>query len=117
MLEYMTLCADPTLFDHPSLTRRGPVPSGVPMGIVIMPDFVVDVVVDGIRGQHATRRGQRQPMEVGGRSGRLTRVLQECDGQRNAWYLVKYVAKAGDVGRVVLDRQFVPERPLATIDA
>lgn len=103
----MTLCADPTLFHPSTRAQRAPVPSGVPMGIVVMPDFVVDVAIDGIRDQPAARRGQRQPMEVGGRAGRLVRVLQAFGGQGNAWYSLKYVSKAGDVGRVVLQRQFM----------
>jgi FMN phosphatase YigB (HAD superfamily) len=107
MFEYMTLCADPTLFDLTSPVRPSPVPNGVPMGIVALPDFVVDVAIDGIRNATAAKRGQIEPLDVGGRVGRLARVLQEFGGQRNGWYNVKYVAKSGDVGRVVLHRQFV----------
>jgi len=106
MLEYMTLCADPTLFQSPSAPQPYPVPNGIPMGIVCLPDFVVDVAVDGIKKATATRRGQPQPFDVGGRAGRLAWALHNFGGQQNGWYSVKYIAKAGDVGRVVLRRRF-----------
>jgi hypothetical protein len=102
MLEYMMLCADPTLFEQPS-NRGYPVPSGIPMGIVTLPDLVVDVAING---NTATDRGQVGPLDIGGPAGRLTRVLQDFGGPRRGWYHIKYVAKAGDVGRVVLDRTF-----------
>src|SRR5712664_2797128 len=107
MLEYMTLCANPTLFDFGWSAQPWPIPSGVPMGIVSLPDFVVDVAMDGIKNATATKRGQIEPLDVGGRAGRLARVLQDFGGQRNAWYNVKYIAKAGEIGQVVLRRRFV----------
>ena len=110
MMEYMTLCANPTLFDSEFSAQPWPVPSGIPISIVTLPDFVVDVAVDEIRKATATRRGQIEPLDVGGRAGRLARVLQDFGGQQNAWYSVKYLAKAGEVGRVVLDRRFVKSR-------
>ncbi|HEY6174972.1 MAG TPA: hypothetical protein VIX73_11030 [Kofleriaceae bacterium] len=105
MLEYMMLGADPTLFEEPS-NRGYPVPSGIPMGIVTLPDLVVDVAINGNKKTTASDRGQVGPLDVGGRAGRLTRVLQDFGGPRKGWYHIKYVAKAGDVGRVVLDRTF-----------
>jgi FMN phosphatase YigB (HAD superfamily) len=107
MLEYMTLCANPTLFDFGWSAQPWPLPGGVPMGIITLPDFVVDVAMDGIKNATATKRGQIEPLDVGGRAGRLARVLQDFGGQRNAWYNVKYIAKAGEIGQVVLRRQFV----------
>src|SRR5438270_14056827 len=80
MMEYMTLCANPTLFDSEFSAQPWPVPSGIPIGIVTLPDFVVDVAMDGIRNATATRRGQIEPLDVGGRAGRLARVLQDFGG-------------------------------------
>jgi FMN phosphatase YigB (HAD superfamily) len=110
MLEYMTLCANPTLFDFGWPAQPWPLPGGVPIGIISLPDFVVDVAIDGIKNATATRRGQIEPLDVGGRAGRLARVLQDFGGQRNAWYNVKYIAKAGEIGQLVLRRRFVKVR-------
>ena len=108
MLEYMTLCGNPMLFQQqpPSAPQPYPVPNGVPMGLVCLPDFVVDVPVNEIKNVTARKPRQLEPLDVGGRAGRLAWVLHNFGGQQNGWYTVKYVAKAGDVGRVVLKRRF-----------
>lgn len=102
MFEYMRLCGDPTQFEERLGPQPYPIPSGVPMGLVTLPDFVVDVAVDGLRG-HA------EPIDVGGRAGRLARVLHDFGGPWNGWYTVTYAATAGDLGRVTLERRF--QRP------
>ncbi|MCP4580388.1 MAG: hypothetical protein GY839_02130, partial [candidate division Zixibacteria bacterium] len=117
MMEYMTLCADPTLFELDSNTHRHPAPNGVPMGIVTLPDFVVDVAVDRVETFRPTSEDPFDPLDVGGRAGRLAWVLQEFGGQRNGWYNIKYVAKAGDVGRIVLERRFIKSNNEAGFEA
>ena len=112
MLEYMTLCADPYLFESGSTPQQYPAPSGIPMSIVILPDFVVDLAIESV----AADRGHRGPLDVGGRSGRLAVVLQTFGGQKNGWYQIKYVAKAGDIGRVVLKRRFARSEAVQNSD-
>ncbi|MCP4581759.1 MAG: hypothetical protein GY839_09075 [candidate division Zixibacteria bacterium] len=87
------------------------------MGIVTLPDFVVDVAVNEVETSIPGNRGSIDPLDVGGRAGRLAWVLQEFGGLRNGWYNIKYIAKAGDVGRIVLERRFTKRNNYAGFEA
>jgi len=108
MYEYMALCADPTLFAKARISEAQgvyPVPSGVPTGITVLPDFVVDVHASkfNARTPPAGQPGDFRPIDVGSRAGRLVWILQELGGADDGLYQVNYVAKAGSLGRQVLE--------------
>src|SRR5882672_3071334 len=114
MMEYMTLCADPTSFG--AGTAVHPSPSGVPMGIVTLPDFVVDIALEHIAREDPIGGRQIHSIDIGGRATRLAWALQMFGGETFGWYNVKLVTKAGDLGQVVLRRRFSKRTPESHVD-
>ena len=117
MLEYMALCGDPTLSDRGTMDAGiFPEPSGVPTGIVVMPDFVIDI--------HAPLLEERSPgpvcpagvqaVDVGSRAGRLAWVLHALGGRDDGLCNTSYVTEAGHLGREVLLNRFqrVPQQTM-----
>jgi FMN phosphatase YigB (HAD superfamily) len=104
MMEYMTLCADPTSFRKDAAVH--PSPSGVPMGIVTLPDFVVDIALDRISKAESAGGRQIHSIDIGGRTTRLAWALQMFGGETLGWYNTKLVTKAGNHGLVALRRRF-----------
>jgi hypothetical protein len=113
MMEYMTLCADPTAFHKginssktPSKDIIIPSPDGVPMGIIIMPEFVIDVDTKLIPSPPSLSPRVSQPLDVGGRSARLVWLLQAFGGEANGLYRLNYLTKIGSIGEVILKERF-----------
>ena len=95
-LNYLKLCAD----------HDNPIGSGVPVDIVAMPDFVVDVdgyaVVEFNKLQDASGLA---PAEVGSRAGRVLSILAHLRDLDDESFGLHYVAKTGAVGREVLEQR------------
>lgn len=95
-LNYLKLCAD----------HENPTGSGVPVDIVTMPDFVVDI--DGYaltqlnNGKFMERLASA---EVGSRAGRILSILAHLRDLDDEGFGLHYIAKTGDVGHAVLNKR------------
>ena len=109
MMEYMGLCGDPTAFRDPE--NIPPAPCGVPMGITIMPEFIVDIqkeLIQSASPRSLVPRGPK-PFDIGSRAGRLAWVLHNFAGENNAWYMLNYIAKVGELGGLILKQRFIDD--------
>jgi len=95
-VNFLKLCAD----------HENPVGGGVPVDIVAMPDFVVDVdgyAVTELNKSRATNR--LAAAEVGSRAGRILSILAHLRDLDDEGFQLHYIAKTGAVGRAVLNKR------------
>jgi beta-phosphoglucomutase-like phosphatase (HAD superfamily) len=95
-LNYLKLCAD----------HDNPVGGGVPVDIVAMPDFIVDVdgyAVAELNKRHTSNRFASA--EVGSRAGRVLSVLAHLRDLDDEGFRLHYITKTGAVGRQVLEQR------------
>ncbi len=106
MMEYMTLCADPTLFAN--INIMSPKPNGVPMGITVLPEFVIDVNTHLMKdtANLKTTEWDARPIDIGGRAGRLVWLLYAFIHRHNCLYNINYVTKVSKLGRFILEDRF-----------
>jgi len=109
MLEYMSICGDPVLFaDIKEEEGLYPAPSGVPTGITIMPDFVIDIHAELLEKdpEGPIPPAAVQAIDVGSRAGRMAWILHALGGQDDGLCTVNYVTRTGHLGREVLENRF-----------
>jgi phosphoglycolate phosphatase-like HAD superfamily hydrolase len=96
-LDYMKLCVD-----HDKANGEG-----VPVDIVVMPDFVVDVQGEDIialnKEDDPDPYGMLSPVKIGSRAGRVLYILSHLRDLDDEGFRLHYIAKTGQIGRVVLN--------------
>jgi phosphoglycolate phosphatase-like HAD superfamily hydrolase len=96
-IDYLKLCVD----------HNNPTGDGVPLDIVVMPDFVVDV--DGATIKRLSDPNQTEsaamlaPAEVGSRAGRVVSVLAHLRDLDDEGVQIHYITKTGTEGKAILE--------------
>jgi hypothetical protein len=92
--EYLRLCADHT----------DPTGDGVPLEIVVLPDFVVDVDGAAIELLNSSGQpgGRLAAAEIGSRAGRVLAILAHLRDRDDDQLRLHFITKTGNLGRAVL---------------
>jgi hypothetical protein len=100
-LDYLKLCAQST---------HRPTGEGIPLSIVVMPDFVVDVDGAAITKLNLDTEpdptGMLTAIDIGSRAGRILSILGQLRDMDDQQLELHYIAKTGAVGRAVLAERF-----------
>ncbi len=94
-IDYLKICAD----------HYNPTGDSVPVDIVIMPDFVVDVdgaAITKLNTSAGTPDGRAAAAQIGSRAGRVLSILAHLRDRDDEGFRLHYIAKTGRIGREVL---------------
>jgi hypothetical protein len=94
-MDYLKVCAD----------HKAPTGEGVPLDIVIMPDFVVDVdgaAIVRLNESEGLPGGRIAAAEIGSRAGRVLSILAHLRDRDDDRLKLHYIAKTGATGRALL---------------
>jgi hypothetical protein len=94
-IDYLKVCAD----------HKAPNGDGVPLDIVVMPDFVVDVdgaVIEDLNRSDHPPGGRIAAAEIGSRAGRVLSILAHLRDRDDDRLKLHYIAKTGATGKALL---------------